>query len=218
MEEKFRLAGLALAGAMVVAGTFAVPKAAVAKEAGDWLIRARVIAVVPDEKSKITPIGGKAKLGNEVSGELDFTYFVTDHVAAELILATTKHSVAAAGTAIGDIDLGHVWLLPPTLTVQYHFNPKGRLSPYLGTGINLTLHHSVNPGPVVADVNYDTSVGFALQGGFDYRISRRVSFNVDIKRIWLNSDVTIDAGPLGIVKANVDINPFIIGTGIGITF
>ena len=26
------------------------------------------------------------------------------------------------------------------------------------------------------------------------------------------------AGALGIVKANVDINPFIIGTGIGITF
>ncbi len=218
MQRKRRLAGLISAAIVIAASALAVTSTAAAKEAGDWLIRGRVIAVVPDESSKITPIGGAAKVGNEVTAELDFSYFLTDHVAAELILATSKHSVSATGTAIGDIDLGHVWALPPTLTLQYHFNPKGQLSPYLGAGINLTLFHSVNTGPVVADVNYGTSFGVALQAGFDYRISKRLYFNVDVKRLWLNTNVKIDAGALGMVTADVDINPFIIGTGVGIVF
>ena len=72
-----------------------------------------------------------------------------NNIAAELILGTTKHDVKTTGsnlTAIGgpasaEVDLGSVWLLPPTLTLQYHFYPTKTLKPYLGAGLNYTIFY-----------------------------------------------------------------------------
>lgn len=128
-----------------------------------WQFRLRGIVVTPDESASIEAIGGDTDISTAVVPEFDITYFFTENWSAELILATTKHDVKAVGTAAGDIDLGHVWLLPPTLLGQYHFT-GGNLVPYLGAGINLTLFYGVDEG-VADDVNYDTSVGVAFQGG-----------------------------------------------------
>lgn len=190
---------------------------ALAKDQGDVLIRARAIGVVPEESASIAPIGGDAKIGNEYTGELDFSYFFTRNIATELILATTKHSVAAVATGIGDVDLGSVWLLPPTLTVQYHFMPDGKISPYVGAGINYTIFYKEHPGAVVS-ASYDNSFGYALQAGVDVEVGENLYFNLDVKKIWLNTKASYDAGALGIVTADVDINPWIFGVGIGKAF
>ena len=45
------------------------------------------------------------------------------------------HEIRLEGAgAAGETDL-----LPPTLSVQYHFNPNGRARPYIGAGLNYTL-------------------------------------------------------------------------------
>ena len=149
--------------------------------------------------------------------EFDITYFFDENWSVELILATAKHDVEAVGTAAGDLDLGSVWLLPPTLTGQYHFT-GGNFVPYLGAGVNLTLFYGVDEGPVADDVEYDTSLGFALQGGLDYMLNDKWFLNVDVKRLFLSTDVTVDAtSALGAtVGADVDINPWIIGFGVGV--
>lgn len=86
-----------------------------------WQVRLRGVGVVPNENSTIGTIGGEASVSNSLIPELDITYFFTENFAAELILGTSKHEVKAIGTVAGDIDLGSVYLLPPTLTAQYHF-------------------------------------------------------------------------------------------------
>ncbi len=182
-----------------------------------WQIRLRGIVVSPDEGASIETIGGDADISTTFVPELDFTYFFTENWAAELILATTKHDVEAVGTTAGDIDLGEVWLLPPTLTGQYHFT-GGDLVPYLGAGVNLTLFYGVDEGPVADDVDYDTALGFALQGGFDFMLNDTWFLNVDIKKLFLNTDATVNAtSALGAtVTADVDINPWIFGFGVGV--
>ena len=117
-------------------------------------------------------IGGDVDISTAVVPEFDITYFFTENWSAELILATTKHDVTALGTAAGDIDLGHVWLLPPTLTMQYHFNGE-LLRPYLGAGINYTLFYNVDEGPVADDVDYDNALGFAFQLGCDIDLNEK---------------------------------------------
>lgn len=209
-------------GVFVIALAAAVtaPVIANAKEEGDWLIRGRGIYVTPDESATISLIGGDASVGNEFTPELDFTYFLTDNIGLELILATSKHSVSAVGTALGDLDLGSVWLLPPTLSLQYHLQPKEQFSPYLGASVNLTLFHSVNDGPVADNVSYDTAFGFGFQAGVDYKIGDDIYLNLDVKRLWLKTDVTVDATTAAgaIVAADVKLNPWIFGIGIGKTF
>ena len=57
---------------------------------GDWLVRARVISVQPASSS--APVAG-VSAANKATLEVDFTRFLTNNVAVELILATTKHGV-----------------------------------------------------------------------------------------------------------------------------
>ncbi len=182
-----------------------------------WQFRLRGIVVTPDESADIEAIGGDADISTAVVPELDISYFFDENWSVELILATARHDVGAIDTAAGDIDLGRVWLLPPTLTGQYHFT-GGDLVPYLGAGVNLTFFYGVDEGPVVDDVDYDTTIGFALQGGFDYILNDTWFLNLDVKRLFLSTDVTVDATSSlnATVGADVDINPWIIGFGVGV--
>ncbi|HHK73784.1 MAG TPA: OmpW family protein, partial [Rhizobiales bacterium] len=150
-------------------------------------------------------------------------YFFTDNISAELILGTTKHKATAVGTSAGDIALGKVWLLPPTLTLQYHLAPDAAFNPYVGAGLNYTIFYSESTkGTVLDNIDYSNSFGVALQAGADIKPNPDSDwfFNVDVKKVWLNTDVKVDATTaLGaVVNAKVDVNPWLFGVGVGKRF
>ena len=195
-----------------------------------WQIRLRGIIVAPSESANIGIIGGDAEISTAFVPELDFTYFFTENWSAELILATTNHDVNTKASNLSaidlpaslDVDLGDVWLLPPTLLAQYHFATEG-FRPYLGLGVNYTFFYNADAGNTVRDIDYDNSFGVAFQAGFDYDLNDKWFLNIDAKYILLSTDVTvdasnlIDAGTLSI-PADVDINPFVLGFGVGMRF
>ncbi len=185
-------------------------------DAGDWLVRGRVINVTPDESATITPIGGDVSIDTSIVPELDITYFVADQWAFELILGVTPHDVRAVGTAAGDIDLGDVTLLPPTLTLQYHFNRDGDVRPYVGAGLNYTyfFNEDLPTGGIATSIDYDASFGYALQAGADFQVSDDWFLNVDVKWVDIDTDVTIN----GAIAADVEIDPVIFGVGFGRRF
>ncbi|NVJ98181.1 MAG: OmpW family protein [Alphaproteobacteria bacterium] len=178
-----------------------------------WQVRFRLIDVAPDESSTVS-IGGEAEVDSTIVPELDITYFWTDNWSTELILATSKHDVSAVGTALGDLSLGDTWVLPPTLLMQYHFNTEGKVQPYLGAGINYTFFYNAESGDV-ANIDYDNGFGFALQAGTDFMLDDNWMFNLDVKKLWLNTDVSINDGG---VTADVDLNPWVFGVGFGYRF
>jgi len=186
----------------------------------NWKARVRVISVSPNESAKIQVIGGDVKISNEVVPELDFTYYFNKNWAAELILATTNHDVKAIGTSAGNIPLGDVWLLPPTLTFQYHLTSLKNIEPYIGAGINYTIFYNADSGAVVNNVKYDNTFGFALQTGLDIDLNKKWFLNFDLKKIFLNTTATVNATTaLGAtVDADVDIDPLILGFGFGMRF
>lgn len=193
----------------------------VSLSAQNWQVRLRGVAVQPNEKSEVSAIGGDVNISNSFIPELDFTYFFNKNFAAELILGTTKHDVVDEKSALGDVDLGNVWLLPPTLTLQYHFYPTKTLKPYLGAGLNYTIFYGVKSG-AVKDVKYDNALGFALQGGVDYMLNDKYFLNFDLKKLFLKTDVDVDASNAvpgaTSVPAEVNIDPLLIGFGVGMKF
>jgi outer membrane protein len=199
--------------AAVAAIAFTAPTFA---EAGDWLVRGRLISVTPDESATITPIGGDVSIDASIVPELDISYFFTDNIAAELILGVTPHDVSAVGTAAGDIDLGDVWLLPPTLNVQWHFNPDGDVRPYVGAGVNFThfFNDSLPSGGIATSIDYDDSFGFGFQAGVDFQVNETWFANVDVKSIDIDTDVLIN----GAIAAEVSIDPVVFGVGFGRRF
>lgn len=181
-----------------------------------FVIRGRAATVIPDEDADISVIGGRVDIDQSLIPEVDISYFFTENIAAELILAITPHDVQAAGTSLGRVDLGDTWLLPPTLLLQYHLPLKGGFKPYIGAGVNYTIFFDENaPGGTVTSIDYENSFGPAVQFGMDYLIDDHWFLNIDVKKIWINTDVEINGGA---IKADVDIDPWIIGAGVGYRF
>ncbi len=202
-----------------------------AEEFKRWQVRVRGVGIVPTESAKIGTIGGDVKVSETFIPELDFTYFFTKNIAAELILGTTKHEVqtmhsdisAVGGPTDASVDLGSVYLLPPTLTLQYHFLPdqKHIFKPYVGAGVNYTIFYNAESGSVVKGIEYENAFGFAVQLGFDLMLDDTFFINVDVKKLFLSTDVKVDASNLAAglsIPAEVTLYPWLLGFGIGMKF
>lgn len=179
-------------------------------EAGTILLRARAVEVVPDVSSTVS-IGGKVSITDTTIPEADITYFLTEHWSVEAIAGTNKHAIY-----YGPTKLANVWLLPPTVTVQYHFDQIGPFQPYVGAGPNFTIFYDRSSGPL-GKLRTTDNWGFALQAGTDIPLTEdgRYFFNIDVKRLWLSTSASFSGAP---VTAKVNINPWLIGTGVGIRF
>jgi outer membrane protein len=190
----------------------------VGKQAGSFMVRFRAIGVIPQDNRSSTSVGGSIKTTAQPAPEVDVSYFFTDNIAAELIAATTRHSIAAVNTAVGRVPVGAAWVLPPTLTAQWHFFPHERFSPYIGAGINASLFYSSQAaGPTVTSLKLTNSIGPAVQIGFDYNVSDRWFLNVDAKEIFLTTKARLNT-VLGRVSAKTSLDPFVIGAGVGYRF
>lgn len=180
---------------------------AAAQGANPWLIRARGVAIIPDASSSPRALDVEA----DGTVELDITRFLTRNIALELVLASSSHEVTATDTE-GEVSLGSVNVLPPTLVLQYHPLPEGKFRPYIGAGGNLTFFYTKSGD--LDGFDLDESFSWAAQAGFDIPISKRAVFNVDAKYIDMNTSVKSGGTKL----FDLDINPIVIGVGIGYRF
>jgi outer membrane protein len=178
-----------------------------------------VSGVLPNESADISPIGGDVDISDEWVPSLQIEYFFTERVSAELLCCVATHDVGAVDTAVGAVDLGEVTHFPPTLTLKYRWTEFGAFQPYVGAGVNYTafIDDEVPAAGPVLDIDYDESFGGALQAGFDYRLDDHWAINVDVRRLWISTDVSIDT-TLGPVSAAVDIDPWVVSTAIGYRF
>ena len=172
--------------------------------ADNWMMRVRAIDIAPDVKSSSLP---GVDVSDEWVPEVDFTYFLTPNLGVELILATARHEVTLNGVSLGK--LNH---LPPTLLLQYHFNPTSRIKPYVGAGLNYTRFYNVDLPGFDVDSN---SVGGALQAGVDIAVTKNGYINLDVKKIWIDTTVKTAAGA---TVTDLDIDPVVWGIGYGFRF
>lgn len=183
-----------------------------------WMIRARVLGVLPEASGRVDQIAGSdLNINNSVVPELDITYFFTPNFAAELILGVTPHDITGAGTIAG-VNVGKAWLLPPTITLQYHFTNLGAFKPYIGAGPNYTVFFNQEAaGGTVTALNLKNTFGFAWQVGFDLMLNRNWGLNVDVKKIYLRPDFTATIGGAP-MTGNAKIDPWLVGAGLTYRF
>jgi outer membrane protein len=214
----------ALTLAALVAAGLASATAVQAAE-GPLMVRLRALNMKVDNgnsSTDVVPALGTLEANDKWFPEIDFTYFITKNIAAELILTyPQKHTLKFAGTNIGEIK--H---LPPTLTLQYHFIPEGTVRPYVGAGINYTrfMGVKINAQPAVgvdSPIDVDrSSFGLAGQIGVDFKVADNLFINLDAKYVKIKADnVRITGGPLAGTKVtDLDINPWLLSAGVGYRF
>ena len=214
-----RTAWLAAGAALVLAsGAHAQTLDFQPKAKGTWIVDVRVSDVAPDTSAAITTASGSAtglhvNVSDSVMPTLGFTYFLTDHVAVEAILGTTQHTISARGAGT-DIDVHKTWVLPPVVTLQYHFWPKARFSPYVGAGVNAMVFYS-GKNENGFTVRVKDGIGGALQAGADYAIAGPWSANLDVKKVFFSTDASINGGAL---KSSVDLDPWVVSLGVARRF
>lgn len=180
-----------------------------------WMFRVRGLGVIPDDDADLSLPGADVSISTAIIPEFDISYFFTENFAVELILAVSPHDVSGRGV-INGVDMGDVNLLPPTLTAQYHHYISPTLKPYVGAGINYTWFFDEDPG-ALNSISYDDSFGWVLQAGVDYFITDHLGLNLDVKKVFLSTDVTATTGGTTIT-GEVDIDPWIVGAGVSLRF
>jgi outer membrane protein len=194
---------IAAAVGMLVAGS-------VAAQESPWLVRARAVQLNM-VNSDTTGLG--LTVNDKTIPEVDISYFFNKNVAAELILTVPqKQHVYSNGT-----DLGTFKHLPPTLTLQYHFTDFAGYKPYVGAGLNYTqiTAEKISAGGGTNNVTLsDKSVGGALQVGVDIPLTKQVSLNIDVKKVYLKTHVYAGGVDAGTLK----LDPVLLGVGVGYRF
>lgn len=170
-------------------------------------IRVRGLYVITDEDTGGALKANDAKVGDDMTPEVDFEYFFTKNFSTELIAGVTRHNIK-----LNNQYSGSTWLLPPTLTLKYHPLAGSLVSPYVGFGMNVIIPFK-DKVDGVKNFSIDTSVGWAAQAGADIKVAENLYFNLDYK--YLNADTKAKVGGS---KHNLDLNPHIIGVGIGYRF
>jgi outer membrane protein len=237
---------------LVLALAAAFAPALAQAEAGDIVVRLRATHVAPDESSSLGSqtnstygagvsdvlygaggAGAHLEVGSNTIPEIDFSYYVTKNIAAELILAIgTRHDVSiggmGAGAAITSPNLGSVNLLPPTLTAQWHFMPDTMFDPYVGGGAAFVLGMDRSLTAQVAggrSIRIDrSSFGGVVQAGIDVNLQDKWLLNFDVKKLWFGTDVELDSQGLAGTKTgwqkidNLDVDPWVISIGFGKKF
>jgi len=210
--------------AMGVAGAIGlglVAEAQAQQKEGPWMVRVRAVHLGLDTSNSAgqAPLAAlpadSINVNDKTIPEVDISYFFTPNIAAELILTVPqKHKVAINALGIGPV--GTFKHLPPTLTLQYHFAPTATLRPYIGAGINYTKISAVNmsAGPGLTLGLEDNSTGLALQAGLDYKISEKMFLNLDVKKIYIQSDVNLNGAKISTLK----LDPLAFGVGVGWKF
>lgn len=207
MQKTFLACALALSLAGAATPVFAQSK-------GDWTLGIGVHAVDPKSGNGRLADGTlPVRVDTDVKPTLTFEYFVRDNLGVEVIAAWPfEHDISIAG--LGTV--GSTKQLPPTVSLQYHFNTKGKVSPFLGAGVNCTTFFGEDTRGALAGskLKLDDSWGLAAHAGVDFALNERSAIRIDARWIDIDTDVKLDGAGLG----TVNIDPIVYGAAYVMKF
>jgi len=210
--KKQMIFALAAVAAMASGSAFAF-------EGGDWTFKAGLTNVDPKQENSGVD-GLDIDVSEDTSASLLGSYFFTPALALELLASLPFEHAYVVSAASGALGGGSTKHLPPTLSLQYHFNSGGTIIPYVGAGINYTIFFSQKNDAALtsslggAKAELDDSVGYALQAGIDYMFTDNLFMNLDLRYIDIEPDLKVGGTKIG----TVEIDPTTVGINIGYKF
>ncbi|HKK06914.1 MAG TPA: OmpW family outer membrane protein [Gammaproteobacteria bacterium] len=225
MSKRFqkRLIPSAIAGALAVGlGLAATTGTAQALQQGDWLVRVGASTVEPNESSSnptgALPAGSEVSINSNTQLSFTVAYMFTNNISFEILGATPfSHDISGAGTLAGAGKIAEIKHLPPTFSVNWHFQPQARLRPYVGAGINYTyFYDEKTQGLGATDISLDSSWGPAVQAGLDYDINNKWFLNANVRYIKISTTAKLTGAVTG--NLDVDVDPMVYTLAVGTHF
>ena len=188
--------------------------------------------VLPDgkiTKVELDPLGltnsANTKANDNVVPTLAVEYFFSPNVSVETICCFTQHHVSGTGTLAAATDIvGHVLILPATLTAKYHLPLPGGIKPYVGVGPSVFFYIDEKPGasivPLgVTKVNMSNKLGVALQAGVDIPVNKNgLGVSLDAKKYFMDTTAHFYAGSTEVLRTKHSLDPWVISAGLSYRF
>lgn len=222
--KNFKLGLIALSVAAAAPGAYAFQQ-------GDFIVRAGLTNVSPDDSSSNifvgSDLGVNLSVGDDTQLGLNVAYFVSDRLNIEVLAATPfTHDVNfGVSDPLGTGGrLGEVTHLPPTITLNYYFNnPSSAFQPYVGAGINYTVFFdedftSANDAAGLKNLSLDNSFGLSAQLGVDYMVNDQWFINGSVRWIDIDTEASFNLnGTPGNVNS-IEIDPMVYTISLGYRF
>jgi outer membrane protein len=204
---------LQLALALATAGLCLQPLTAVAAQ-GDWLLRAGAGIIVPKDDNLTLADDSELQVDNATSATFEGTYMFAEHLGVELFVAWPFTHDVYIFQRRGDV--AEVEQMPPTLSLQYHFNPDGVFRPYIGAGLNYTYFFNEETEGALdgTSLDLDDSWGAAGQIGADIGIGKNWFLNLAVRYLDIDTDATLNGANIG----TIEIDPILYQAQVGYRF
>ncbi|WP_179403057.1 OmpW/AlkL family protein [Burkholderia guangdongensis] len=239
---------LAITGAAALAFAFAAGSAH-AQSAGSLYLSTGWFHLAPQDSSDpltVESVGGSpvnqsipntgAGISDADTFGLTAGYFVTDHIATELVFGIPpKFDLTGKGQFEPFGKIGQAYQWSPALLVKYYFNDaNAKFRPYLGIGAtyiwftgtkitNSAFEQNVLQGPTSATASNQWAPVF--NGGFTYNFTDHWFGGLSISYIPVSATATLTtarATPVGtltqVSKAKINLNPIVTYLNVGYRF
>ncbi|XVN40525.1 MAG: OmpW family outer membrane protein [Rickettsia endosymbiont of Argas persicus] len=198
---------------------------------GSLVFKMRLGGVFSDGKQKglptptvpnPTPVGEIVK--NGYGGDASTTIFFNNYVATELslgfnVLRTKNTYLANISNNYGvNAKIGKnkpIYMIPATVTGQFHPFPFGGVRPYIGVG-----YHGSYMLTKASGLKIRNGHGAVGQVGIDFYAKDDTLINIDVRQFFLNPKLEYKPYLVGnkTVTSKVKLNPLVVSVGIGFTF
>jgi len=177
--------------------------------ANDLVLRAGIHNVDPkSDNNAVVHVDSNATLS--LAGE----WYFNKNLALDVLGALPfKHDVRLNADNSKVASVKH---LPPTISLQYHFNPAGAFDPYVGVGVNYTMFFDKQTKGALAGtkLTLKNSFGPAVQLGGDFAIGKDWLIGVDVRYIKIKGEAKVNGASIG----DVTVDPLVYGVAIGKRF
>lgn len=150
-----------------------------------------------------------AKAENNVTPAVTLTYYLTNNIALSSEAGISRHEFHNASGSLGKASI-----IPVNATAQWHFNPDGKVDPYLGVGLNYCFFVD-QKGALDNLKHIDPTLGGVLQIGANIAAGEKWFANVDYKHLWIRPDLEAQSG--GKIE-QINLDPDIVTISVGMQF
>lgn len=219
-----RIQQTAIAAALIGAGLGASP--AWALEKGDVMLRFGPASVMPnDDSGDVKPLPNTGvEVDDGTSLAFTLSYMFRDNLGVTLLGALPFEHDIEGEKDLDGVDIATIEHLPPTLVLEYHFQPAADVRPYVGAGINYTTFMDEDADSELedlvgdTDIELDDSTGLAVMGGIDVDLNENWFFNASVWYIDIETDAKLETANAGRLDVDVDIDPWVVMLGVGTRF
>ena len=124
------------------------------------------------------------------------------------------------------LDVGSLRHLPPTVGLNYYFNPTGSVQPYIGLGLNYTYIYDEEASPALkaavdgvlggdntVALDADNSFGAAAKFGIDFPVNDNWAIDTTLWYIDLGTDVDVSVNGSRVTTVDVEVDPWVFMVG-----